>query len=119
MGDINLGQSSCLNLDTKRNVRSKECFHHQICESYINYHKSALHGLPTVIVRCPISLVLMWSNPYVSTLAATNFVFNKQSVSLLPVHCVAGTIQGQSSTAWIAGFVRLRENLENLEKGLF
>ena len=49
MGNINLGQSSCLNLDTERNVEKN--VHHHICESSINYHKSTLHGWPTVIMR--------------------------------------------------------------------
>ena len=66
-----------------------------ICESSIHYRKSTLHGLP-IVISCAhamtISLVLMWSITYVSISAATDFVFNKQSVSILPVHGVAGTI---------------------------
>ena len=64
-------------------------------ESFINYRNSTLQGLRTVISRAhamTISLVLMWSITSVSISAATNFVYYKQSVSLLPVHGVASTI---------------------------
>ena len=46
---------------------------------------------------CNVNKPGVWSIAYVSTSAATNFVYYKQSVGLLTVHGDAATIFGQSS----------------------
>ena len=42
MGNINLGQSSCLNLDTERNVEKNVFTIKFVCESSINFQISLM-----------------------------------------------------------------------------